>query len=91
MHNHPSPAQHRDTLHSGPVAFLDNLSSSSTAAVELLTVPETAVFLTISEKGVRRLQHARQLPFIKVGGSVRFAKSDLLAYLESRRVKPLDT
>ncbi|MBN9360704.1 MAG: helix-turn-helix domain-containing protein [Devosia sp.] len=91
MRNHPSQAQHRDTLHSGPVMFLDNPSSDSAPAAELMTVLETAAFLTISEKGVRRLQHARRLPFIKVGASVRFAKRDLLAYLESRRVKPLDS
>ena len=73
-----------------PVLHFDNLSSGSGPAVELLTVAETAAFLRISKSGVRRLQQARQLPFIKIGGSVRFAKRDLLAYLARQRVGPID-
>lgn len=74
-----------------PVLHFDNLSSGSNPALELLTVAETARFLTISRSGVRRLQQARQLPFIKVGGSIRFAKRDLIAYVAKRRVEALDT
>ncbi len=73
---------------SEPVLLFDNSPSGSPLA-ELLTVAETAEFLRISKSGVRRLQQKRQLPFIKVGGSVRFAKSDLLTYLEKQRVEPI--
>jgi excisionase family DNA binding protein len=59
-------------------------------ALELLTVQEVAKMLKISASGVRRLQQARQLPFIKVGGSVRFSKRDIASYLEVRRVGPID-
>lgn len=55
-----------------------------------MSVAETAVFLTVSQRSIRRLQQARKLPFIKVGGSVRFSRSDLLAYLRQQRAKPLD-
>lgn len=55
-----------------------------------MTVAETAAFLKISLTGVRRLQQARQLPFIKVGGSLRFEKRDLATYLRKRRVEPID-
>ncbi len=58
-------------------------------AIELLTVAEAARLLKISVTGVRRLQQRRLLPFIKVGGQVRFAAEDLLTYLETRRVRSL--
>jgi len=56
---------------------------------ELLTVAETAKFLKISVTGVRRLQQRRLMPFIKVGGSLRFARSDLRAYIVKRRVEAI--
>jgi excisionase family DNA binding protein len=59
-------------------------------ALELLTIPEVAKLLKISASGVRRLQHARHLPFIKVGGSVRFLRRDIVSYLEAYRVRSID-
>lgn len=73
-----------------PVLFFDNKSNGSHSTVELLTIPETAGFLKISATSVRRLQQKRLIPFIKVGGSVRFAKSDIISYLEKRRVESID-
>jgi excisionase family DNA binding protein len=78
-----------DSLKSDPVSLFDNSSSSPRPVSELMTVAEAAAFLRISESGVRRLQHGRQVPFIKVGHSVRFAKRDLVLYLTKRRVEPL--
>ena len=71
-----------------PLLFFDNASNNS--CPELLTIPETAEFLKISKTGVRRLQQKRLIPFIKVGGSIRFTKSDLVAYLQRRRVESID-
>jgi excisionase family DNA binding protein len=62
------------------------MSIDPNSNVELLTVAEVAEQLKISVSGVRRLQQTRQLPFIKVGGSVRFFKSDIFAYLKKQRV-----
>jgi excisionase family DNA binding protein len=66
------------------------MSIESTPPIELLTIPEVAKVLKISESGVRRLQQARHLPFIKVGGSIRFYKEDIMSYLEQRRVDSID-
>jgi excisionase family DNA binding protein len=55
----------------------------------LLTVPEAARFLRISPTGMRRLQQERRVPFIKVGGAVRFLREDLLAYLRKQRVEAI--
>ena len=63
------------------------MSSGSNSTIELLTIPEVAEVLKISATGVRRLQQARQFPFIKVGGSVRFFKRDIIVYLEKQRVE----
>ena len=66
------------------------MSIESGTALELLTVPEVAKLLKISASGVRRLQQGRHIPFIKVGGSVRFSKRDIVSYLEVRRIGPID-
>ena len=57
--------------------------------IELLTISEAAEALRISTSGVRRLQAARHLAFVKVGGSVRFIKNDIVSYLKKRRVESL--
>ena len=59
-------------------------------ALELLTIPEVSDFLKISVPSVRRLQQQRQIPFFKVGGGIRFARSDVAAYLQKRRVRTID-
>jgi len=66
------------------------MSVNSSSAIELLTITEVAEILRISATGVRRLQQRRRLPFHKVGGSVRFAKSDVVAYLAKRRVESIE-
>jgi excisionase family DNA binding protein len=53
---------------------------------ELLTVTEVAELLKVSTQSVRRLQSDRYLPFFKIGGSVRFAKSDIIEYLKKGRI-----
>jgi len=70
--------------HAGADLYLD-----ANIANELLTVAEAAAMLRISMAGMRRLQQRRLIPFIKVGGSVRFAKCDLVAYLRKRRVEAI--
>lgn len=66
------------------------MSADSNWTDELFTVAEVAEFLKISVAGVRRLQQGRHIPFHKVGGSVRFSKSDLVSYLEKNRVESID-
>jgi excisionase family DNA binding protein len=61
-------------------------AAGSRGPIELLTIPEVAKLLKISTTSVRRLQQGRHVPFFKVGGSVRFATSDILEYLKKERV-----
>jgi excisionase family DNA binding protein len=60
------------------------------ADFELLTIAEVAEMLKISVPSVRRLQQRRLIPFYKVGGSVRFFRSDIAIYLQGRRVDAAD-
>ncbi|MEI9990594.1 MAG: helix-turn-helix domain-containing protein [Rhizomicrobium sp.] len=69
-----------------PGRFFDK---QPTGSIELLTVAEAAKLLGVSASGMRRLQQERRVPFFKVGRCVRFAKSDLAAYLAQRRVESI--
>jgi len=64
--------------------FFDTLPTGST---DLLTIAEAAKLLGVSVSGMRRLQQERRIPFFKVGRCVRFARSDLAAYLAGRRIE----
>jgi len=55
----------------------------------LLTISEVADLLRISIAGVRRLQQKRLIPFIKVGGSIRFATNDVWVYLKKQKVESI--
>ena len=56
------------------------------SSVELLNIKEGAAFLKVSVSMMRRLQQQREVSFIKVGGAIRFAKSDLISYITGKRV-----
>jgi excisionase family DNA binding protein len=61
----------------------------STPAIDLLTIIEAAEVLKISVWGMRRLQHRRRIPFIKVGGSIRFTRQDLMFFIDRNRVEAI--
>ena len=63
----------------------------SKPAIDLLTIAEAAELLKISVSGMRRLQQRRRIPFIKLGGSIRFARQDLTSYLQKNRVEAVGT
>jgi excisionase family DNA binding protein len=81
--------ENRAKMEADPVLLFDNLPSDSNRTYELLTIPEVAAYFRVSVSEIRRLQYGRKLPFIKVGGSVRFARSDLVAYLAKCRVESI--
>ncbi len=78
-----------DTIHvpvgnTDDVLLFDSAPNDSTSL--LLTIPEVARLLKVSQTSIRRLQLQREIPFIKVGGSVRFSREDVFSYLRRRRV-----
>ena len=54
-----------------------------------LTVSETAAYLNTSERFVRRLIAERRIAYHHVGRHVRFAITDLDAWLAMCRVEPI--
>jgi excisionase family DNA binding protein len=73
-----------------PVLLFENTSNDSHSVFELLTIAEVAEALKISVSGVRRLQHGRHIPFIKVGGNIRFSRSDIMSYVKKMRVESIE-
>lgn len=55
----------------------------------LLTLSEVMALLRKSRTSVYRLVETRKIPFIKVGGSIRFARTDLENYLSGSRIAPI--
>jgi excisionase family DNA binding protein len=53
--------------------------------VQLLTLSEVSKMLNISEMSVKRLRSSNQLPWVKMGRSVRFLRSDVEAYIKRHR------
>ena len=51
----------------------------------LLTIPQAAALLAISERTVRRLISSRELASIRVGVQVRLDQRDLLRWISARR------
>lgn len=68
---------------------LTSLPIDTDPGSKLLTVAQAAQWLNISPSSVRRLQQRRLVPFVKIGGSVRFLKRDLEAYLARSRIEPI--
>ncbi len=55
-----------------------------------MTPPEVAKMLRISLPTIYRLMRRRTLPFVRVGGQVRFLRGDVTAFLSGRRVSSSD-
>ncbi|WP_375757408.1 helix-turn-helix domain-containing protein [Corallococcus exercitus] len=60
--------------------------------MKLLTIPEVAEAMKVSEKTVRRLIKSGDLPAFKVGerGQLRVEEQELERYVESQRVRAAD-
>lgn len=86
-----APPPKKCKMKGDPVLLFDNKSIGSGQTPELLTAADVAGLFNVSITSVRRLQQQRQIPFLKVGGSVRFLRSDIVQYLQKRRVEPIDT
>lgn len=52
-------------------------------SVALLTIAEAAGYLNISTKTLRNWVYRGQVPYVKIGGAVRFRFSDLETWIEA--------
>ena len=53
--------------------------------LRLLTLPEVADLLRLSEKTVRRLVAARRMPCVRLGRQLRFVQSDIVRWVSARK------
>lgn len=54
---------------------------------QILTLKEVAAYLKLAEKTAYRLASDGKLPGFKVGGSWRFKKVDLDAWIEEKKIR----
>lgn len=55
-----------------------------------LSFDEAVVYLKTTKRVLADRVRAREIPFIKDGKFIKFRRKDLDAYMESRRVMPVD-
>jgi len=53
----------------------------------ILTIPEIAKYLKVTEKTIYKLAGAKKIPAFKVGGSWRFSKADIDAWITHESMK----
>lgn len=56
----------------------------------LMTINDVCTMLSVSESTIRRLAENRAIPFLKVGGSVRFRLTDVNEYLDKQTVRTIN-
>lgn len=68
------------------------MSSTKSGKIEprYLSVPQAAAYSDLSPKALRERVHVRQVPFIKMGGSLRFDVQQLDEFMAKRAVPPIN-
>jgi excisionase family DNA binding protein len=57
---------------------------------KLWTVTDVAEYLGVTERTVRTWQRTRRLPYIRIGGTIRFSQREVEAWVAGRH-EPCDT
>jgi excisionase family DNA binding protein len=65
------------------------MNTSTSQANEFYTVSETAQYLRLCEKQVRRLIWRGELPAFRFSTALRVHKADIAAYVAARRITPV--
>ena len=52
----------------------------------LLTIEEVSNILKISESTIYRWVHKREIPFVKLGGKLRFSQDEIQEYIKKNSV-----
>lgn len=50
----------------------------------LLTVPELALLLRVKEQAIYDMVSARRIPFLKVGGRLRFDRDEIFRWMQPK-------
>jgi excisionase family DNA binding protein len=89
-HQAAQPARHTEGEHPMPAVRVRNCVPTAPALPEgLLTIDEAAALIKMSPRYVRRLVTERRIVFYRLGRAVRFAPTDLTAFVQAGRVEPM--
>lgn len=64
-------------------------SNDNNQISKLLTPKDLALILNVSSTTIYRIIEGQQILFYKVGGSIRFRRTDIEDYLNKNRFEPL--
>ena len=67
-----------------PTIHLAKTMPSSSADNAIMTIGEVADYLKVTERTIYRLAGVKQIPAFKVGGSWRFSKADIDAWIKAQ-------
>lgn len=62
----------------------ENFTGTKHLNVEYLTVEEAATLLGLKTSRIRSLVFTKEIPYLKIGASVRFNKRSLIEWYESK-------
>jgi len=66
------------------------LSPSCNTEGEILTLKELAEYLKVTERTIYRLAGAKKIPAFKVGGTWRFSRAEIDAWIRRQSSDPSD-
>lgn len=70
-------------------AAMHQLAAAPVRSVEvLISIPELARRLGTTVRHIRRLVAEKRIPYLKVGGLIRFDPTEIASWLEDRSVRP---
>lgn len=55
----------------------------------LMTVADLATYLSVGERKIRQHIAEETIPFVRLGGSIRFRRTDIDGWIESRTIAPV--
>lgn len=89
----PSPHRSSDRAPIGPVTAgsIQGRSEVVSPSEGLIGIPGLARRLGTTVRHVRRLVAERRIPYLKVGGLIRFDPIDIAVWLEGQKVLPTDS
>ena len=65
--------------------------STSPSEGEILTIKQVAEYLKVTERTIYRLAGAKKIPAFKVGGTWRFARADIDAWIKHQSQEGLES
>lgn len=66
------------------------MNNGSNTIIKLMTPDDLSDFLSLSKPTIYRLVDGRKIPFLRISGSLRFRRDDIIKFLEDNRIEPVN-